>query len=181
MGVWLGESRHGGKRHENSRTEAMPTQSNVEAARSGRIAPRLAPLLLTTAILNCQPSTTADPSPAEFRAAVSGAEWTLRDLDGTPTPVGGGARAPTLQFEADTARVEGFAGCNRWFGTYTVDGRALRFGSIGMTRMACTEGMQLEQQFAAALEATRRYELSGAQLTLVGESGPVARFDRRTP
>lgn len=142
---------------------------------------RLAVVLVALAIQSCQPSPTPDPSPAEFRAAATGGEWILRELDDAPAPVGAGGRAPTLQFEADTARAAGFAGCNRWFGTYTVEGRSLRFGAVGMTRMACSDGMALEQRFAAALEATRRYELSGAQLTLFGESGPVARFDRRAP
>ncbi len=137
----------------------------------------VAPTLLAT-VVACQPSPMADPSPAEFRAAVSGVEWTLRELNGSPAPLGAGARAATLQFEADTARAAGFAGCNRWFGSYTLEGRALRFGAVGMTRMACSEGMELEQQFAAALEATRRYELTGTQLTMLGESGPVARFER---
>lgn len=162
-------------------TETMPTHPTASGTVDRRLASRLAPLLLAVATASCQPSTTPDPSPAEFRAAVTGTEWTLRELDGSPAAVGAGGRAPTLQFEADTARVAGFAGCNRWFGSYTLDGRALRFGGIGMTRMACTEGMELEQRFAAALAATRRYELSGAQLTLLGEAGPVARFDRRAP
>ena len=75
----------------------------------------------------------------------------------------------------------GFAGCNSYFGTYTLDGTALRFGPIGMTRMACAEGMGLEQQLGAALEATRSYTLTGNDLTLLGTSGPAARFERRPP
>lgn len=50
-----------------------------------------------------------------------------------------------------------------------------------MTRMACAEGMQLEQQLSAALDATRSYTLNANQLTLVGSEGPVMRFERRTP
>lgn len=119
--------------------------------------------------------------PVDFRAAAAGAEWELIELAGQPAPAGVGGRRATIRFEPDTARVAGFAGCNRYFGTYTVDGTALRFGAIGMTRMACAEGMGLEQQLGAALEATRSYTLNANQLTLMGSNGPAARFERRTP
>jgi heat shock protein HslJ len=119
--------------------------------------------------------------PADFRAATAGSEWELTELAGQPAPTGVGGRRATLRFEPDTARVAGFAGCNRYFGTYTVDGSALRFGAIGMTRMACAEGMGLEQQLGTALEATRSYTLNATQLTLLGSNGRVAQFERRTP
>src|SRR5688572_11404862 len=94
-------------------------------------------VLLLSGIASCQPASTPDPSPVEFRAAVSGTEWTLRELSGAQAPLGAGGRSATLQFDADTARIAGFAGCNRYFGSYTLEGRALRFGAVGMTRMAC--------------------------------------------
>jgi heat shock protein HslJ len=135
-------------------------------------------LPLVVGALGCRrPPTSAGP--ADFRAAAS--EWELKELAGQPAPTGVGGRRATLRFESDTARVAGFAGCNRYFGTYTVDGTALRFGAIGMTRMACAEGMGLEQQLGAALEATRSYTLNASQLTLLGSNGPVARFERRMP
>ena len=136
-------------------------------------------LLVAIAAAACQPSATPEPSAAEFRTAVAGAEWELRELNGVPAPLGTGGRRATIRFEADSARVAGFAGCNRYFGGYALDGMTIRFGAVGMTKMACAEGMTLEQQLSAALEATRRYELAGGRLTLLGESGSaVARFER---
>src|SRR5687768_2150376 len=117
-------------------------------------------------------------TPVAFRAAVAGSEWELHELHGAAAPLGAGGRRATIRFEADTARVAGFAGCNRYFGTYTLDGAALRFGAVGMTRMACAEGMALEQRLAAALEATRRYQLEERELTLFNDTGAVARFVR---
>jgi heat shock protein HslJ len=117
-------------------------------------------------------------SPVSFRAAVAGTEWELHELHGTSAPLGAGARRATIRFDADTARVAGFAGCNRYFGSYTLDGASLRFGAVGMTRMACAEGMALEQQLAAALEATRRYQLEERELTLFNDTRAVARFVR---
>jgi heat shock protein HslJ len=131
--------------------------------------------------IGCRQAPTPDLGPAAFRAVTAGVDWELRELAGQPAPTGAGGRRATLRFEADTARVAGFAGCNRYFGTYALDAKTIRFGPIGMTKMACTEGMSLEQQLGAALEATRSYELSSSQLTFLGTNGPVARFERRAP
>jgi heat shock protein HslJ len=149
------------------------------------------PLIVAAAACR-QPPTPAGA--ADFRAAAAGADWELRELAGQPAPTGAGGRRATIRFEPDTSRVAGFAGCNRYFGTYTLEGKTIRFGPIGMTRMACAEGMTLENQLATALEATRSYELvtfdetidrdrvgGEKRLTLIGSSGPVATFTRRVP
>ena len=150
-------------------------------------------LILIFAPVACrQPPTPAGPT--AFRTAVAGADWELIELTGQPAPTGAGGRRATIRFEPDTSRVAGFAGCNRYFGTYALEGKTIRFGPIGMTRMACAEGMTLENQLATALEATRSYDLATfdlsidrdkvgemKRLTLLGSSGPVAVFTRRVP
>jgi heat shock protein HslJ len=126
----------------------------------------------------CAPSPGSGLAPADFRAAVAGIDWELTEINGAPAPTGAGSRRATIRFDADTARVAGFSGCNRYFGNYTLDGTALRFGAVGMTKMACAEGMELERQLGTALEATRRYELKEGELTLFGDAGTVAKFVR---
>ena len=101
----------------------------------------------------------AQPLGGPASAALTGTDWELTELQGVAPAVGAGGRRATIRLDADASRVAGFAGCNRYFGTYTLDGATLRFGAIGMTRMACAEGMTLEQQLSAALDATRRYEV----------------------
>jgi heat shock protein HslJ len=61
----------------------------------------------------------------------------------------------TLTFEA--SRASGYTGCNRWFAPVAQDGEVLRFGDIGMTRMACQTPMQqaTERDFLDVLHATR--------------------------
>jgi len=135
-------------------------------------------LAIMTVTAACTRPQGSSLSPVSFRAAVAGTEWELHELRGAAAPLGAGARRATIRFDADTARVAGFAGCNRYFGSYTLDGAALRFGAVGMTRMACAEGMALEQQLGAALEATRRYQLDDRELTLFNDTGAVARFVR---
>lgn len=153
------------------------------ASRASRFTTHLRPVLATFAIVAlaaCPPPRATNSEP-EFRASVSGVEWELVELDGKTPPTGAGGRRATIRFDADTSRAGGFSGCNRFGGTYSISGDSLRFGPIAMTRMACTEGMELESALSAALQATQRYELSATQLKLFGQSGPVARFSRQIP
>jgi heat shock protein HslJ len=128
----------------------------------------------------CQPSRTAS-SDVAFRSSVAGVDWELMELNAKTASSGAGGRRATLRFDADSAHVAGFSGCNRFAGSYTLDGDSLRFGPLVMTRMACTQGMELERDLSAALEATRRYELSSTQLKLFGPSKAIARFSRQIP
>ena len=108
--------------------------------------------------------------------ALTGRDWMLMRLEGeevAPLPDG---RRPYLHFEAD--RVHGFAGCNRLTGGYRIEGRGLEFSRMAMTRMACAEGMDLEQRFGSALERVAGYELAGDRLVLSDGGGEsLAVFD----
>jgi heat shock protein HslJ len=133
---------------------------------------------LLAVVSACTPPQRSELSPAAFRTAVAGTDWELHQLNGGTAPIGAGGRRATIRFDADTTRVAGFAGCNRYFASYALDGEVVRFSQIGMTRMACAEGMELEQQLAKALEATRRYRIADHELELLDEAGSVARFVR---
>ncbi len=41
----------------------------------------------------------------------------------------------TLQFDSKTNKVSGFAGCNRFFGTYSTNDKSISFSELGATRM----------------------------------------------
>lgn len=92
-----------------------------------------------------------------------------------------GKRPPSISFAAD-GKVAGSGGCNRFFGSYTQDGRALSFSPLGSTRMACPPGiMKLEQDFFAMLRAVRAAEIEASELVLIDASGrELARLARRS-
>jgi putative lipoprotein len=106
---------------------------------------RLPGVLIAAAVIACT-------RPAQV-PAMAGTEWTLVELAGQPAPTGAGGRRATLRFGTDSARAAGFAGCNRYAGTYTVDGQTLHFGPLLMTKMACTEGNVAEIGHARFLYA----------------------------
>jgi copper homeostasis protein (lipoprotein) len=52
--------------------------------------------------------------------------------------------------------VSGSGGCNRFTGSYELNGERLTFGETAGTMMACIEGMETEKEFFAALKQVRR-------------------------
>jgi putative lipoprotein len=142
------------------------------------------------AAVGCQPraettdsATMAADTAMQPVAATSGlgdGEWALVALRGQPAPMGAGSRPATLRFDTDSNRVSGFSGCNRAAGGFTTNGDSLTFSPLAMTRMMCTEGMELERSYAEVVGATRTFRLTADTLELVDQAGTVsARFERR--
>lgn len=134
--------------------------------------------LLLFAATACRRSPAAPSAPPALALA---GDWTLADLGAQPAPPGSGGRRATLHFDVDSSRAGGFGGCNQLSAAYTTHGDSLTFGPAAMTRMACADGAELERRLADALAATRRFRVTGAELTLLGAAGPVARFTRSRP
>jgi putative lipoprotein len=91
----------------------------------------------------------------------------------------------TISFEPE-GRVAGSGGCNRYFGTVTIEGDAITFSKkLGSTMMACPPAlMDQERRFFDALAATRSYRFDdpGHKLVFLGENGaPLVRFSQVTP
>lgn len=116
------------------------------------------------------PKRAAEPRPA------SGV-WKLVELGGKPAPTGQEGKPAMLELREEGRRATGFAGCNRMAGTYEVRGDSLRFSPLILTRMACRNGMDLEQAYVDALQATRSYRSTATGLELSGEAGHLARFE----
>ena len=94
--------------------------------------------------------------------------WKLSTLNGKQALPDVGA---TLDF-AQGGRLSGNTGCNSFSGTYKASGSQLTLEPGAMTMMACAQPvMQQENEFIAALSATRAYTVKDGQLTLADGSG----------
>jgi len=109
------------------------------------------------------------------RAELLETEWRLVEMGGKPVRRGQGQ--PTLLLTTAESRASGFAGCNRMMGGYVLDGDGLSFSQTASTRMACAEGMDLEQAYLAAIDATTAHTLAGQVLELYAEDRLLARFE----
>jgi copper homeostasis protein (lipoprotein) len=76
-------------------------------------------------------------------------------------------------------RLQGFGGCNRMMGSYTVDRERILFGPIASTMMACVApAMENERALGAALAAVRAWRIEGETLELLDDQGALlARFE----
>ena len=69
-------------------------------------------------------------------------------------------------------RVAGTTGCNRYSGTYRIDGASVSFGPLAMTRMACVAPRDaVERAMTAALESTAGYAVIGNALEVTDAEG----------
>jgi len=95
--------------------------------------------------------------------------WLLGTVSGAP--VASGINADILFTDAEAG---GFAGCNRFTGTYTSDGTAsLTFGEFATTMKLCDDATNaFEQSYLAALATVAAYAISAdGGLTLSDASG----------
>jgi heat shock protein HslJ len=110
---------------------------------------------------------------------LEGTRWVLVRLGGVAVGPAADQREPFIALESKAQQVVGFAGCNRFFGAYTLTGDRLGFGNLANTLMACPD-MHIEDGLLKALGATARWRIGGAHLELLDATGRVqARFEAR--
>ena len=111
-------------------------------------------------------------------AELTNTYWKLVNLNETDVVmVEDQEREAFLQLRDDTKSVKGFAGCNTFTGSYTVDGNDLSFGPLAATRKACPAGMETETEFFQVLDGTTHFSVHEETLTLLNErKKPVARL-----
>lgn len=121
----------------------------------------------TTAPVTAVPMTTSQQQPITDR------DWSLATLGGDTNPLGNGNRPPTLRLDSSNSRASGFAGCNRFTGSYTLNADSLSFGPLAATKMACAQGNEVEVAYLQALSQVRGFTASDSLLTLHGDSAGV--------
>jgi heat shock protein HslJ len=111
-------------------------------------------------------------------AVIEGPAWQLMTLQGRDLiPRDGKERPVTVRFVS--GRIEGFSGCNRLMGSYTIDRDRVILGPLAGTMMACAPAaMALEGEVKRALSGTFRYVISDDRLTLSRAAGPKLVFQR---
>lgn len=79
--------------------------------------------------------------------------------------------AITITFTALDKMIKGNAGCNSYFGNYSLELYALSFSDIGATEMYCDESiMTLENAYMNALRDTGSYDIKNGLLTLYSKN-----------
>lgn len=112
---------------------------------------------------------------AELPLTLTSTEWQLRSYNNQR---GGlvstrNTGSITASFDAD-GKVNGSAGCNRYFASYQLEGEKLTLSAVGTTRKICPspEGvMKDEQGFLRSLSTTSAYRIHDRELRLLDDQG----------
>ncbi len=119
-------------------------------------------VILSLGLAACAMPTGPATWPAE------GTYWRLATLQGQAVPAPSGPREAHLVLQRSSGRAAGLGGCNRFTASYELQGASLRFKQAAATRMACMDGMDTEQAFMKALDATTAWRIEGDRLLLIG-------------
>ncbi|MEO8933638.1 MAG: META domain-containing protein [Xanthomarina sp.] len=73
----------------------------------------------------------------------------------------------TIMFDEKTNMISGFSGCNRFNGTYTIDGNSITLGPLATTRMHCQDNNnKMERQMFTALNNVNSIDIKNQELRL---------------
>jgi heat shock protein HslJ len=80
----------------------------------------------------------------------------------------------TITFNDSTKQVSGFSGCNKFFGSYTLENKILKFGNLASTKMFCDdEANQIETQFLKSLEKADSFSIKNEILQLISDNNII--------
>ena len=73
----------------------------------------------------------------------------------------------TIQFNSETKQVSGFSGCNRFFGSFTLDENILTLGPLASTKMMCRgKANTIEAKLLDQLSNVNSFSIKDHVLTL---------------
>ena len=138
----------------------------------------LAALLVVATAAGCGGDEDGDGDNVADASSIEGLPWVL--LSGVDV-AGWEEVAPSATF--GDGRVAGSTGCNRFTGSYTIDGDALELGQIASTQMACPPPADaVEREYVAALERVEAWNVEDDELVLHdGDHEELLRFAVATP
>ena len=107
---------------------------------------------------------------------LDGQFWRLSAVD--RGPLAGLAHARTVTLGFGEGRAFGYAGCNRYFSSYTLSGDRLDLGPAGSTMMYCEgEGSAVERAFLPLLEQPFMLLREGDRMRLTAPDGTRLEFE----
>lgn len=103
--------------------------------------------------------------------------WKLKTLNGNKifTPESG--KDIFIRFSSADKRVNGFAGCNNFFGTYKSDKNDIAIGPVASTEMYCEAMMKTEMEFFKSLSAAKKFKIKGNYLQLYDSVKTISKFE----
>ncbi|BCS90100.1 META domain-containing protein [Pseudodesulfovibrio sediminis] len=129
---------------------------------------KVCPALLVTVLLlaGCMGSGTA--TTVDIKTQLVDREWVAESILGDPVV---DMSHTSISF-TDKGAVQGSGGCNRFSGSYILNGDVLSFGPMSATMMACVPPLgDQEMRFFRALASPLKVKIENGLLYLVADDG----------
>lgn len=118
------------------------------------------PMLLIGLCIGCTATGTVTSEQLKYT------QWQLSKVDGLAIPA---SYTASMSF-IEALQVNGFAGCNKFFGEGELENSNISINKLGMTRKSCGANIdEFEQQFLQALREGAQLTIQGQQLVMQGE------------
>ncbi|XQF89490.1 META domain-containing protein [Pseudoalteromonas espejiana] len=118
------------------------------------------PMLLIGLCIGCTATGTVTSEQLKYT------QWQLSKVDGLAIPA---SYTASMSF-IEALQVNGFAGCNKFFGEGELEDSNISINKLGMTRKSCGANIdEFEQQFLQALREGAQLTMQGQQLVMQGE------------
>jgi copper homeostasis protein (lipoprotein) len=99
--------------------------------------------------------------------------WVPAVIAAVPVTLVPQQREPFIVLQSGDRRITGFSGCNQLSGSYHLAADELKILPAATTRMACAQGMDIEQRLLKALEATASWRIEGDRLDLLDKQREI--------
>lgn len=109
-------------------------------------------LVVLIAGFSCSPEKVVDKKQLE-------GYWVLQNFEGKPVVESFKGNIPTLEFDLETDLISGSAGCNRYFGGFSLEKNNFKAEKLGCTMMMCLEE-NAEKEFLDILSTDRGLTIS---------------------
>ncbi|MUU79825.1 META domain-containing protein [Winogradskyella endarachnes] len=125
--------------------------------------------MLLTTMSSCDSSKKAMENSKKMEDSLSGTYYIteVEDMDVSSNKI-------TITFDIATNKVTGFAGCNSFFGNYTLEKSTLTFQNIGASKKFCAgTASKTERQFLKALNSIDSFSISDNLISFSAENSVV--------
>lgn len=111
---------------------------------------------------------TTQPS-IQANEQITGHKWQLNAIMDKEISLENNNMLPFVVIQKD-AKLYGFDGCNRFFGSYKIDKNEIIFSSLASTKMFCHDTMKSAENFIKAIEKTKGYKIKDGHLNFFDEN-----------
>ena len=123
-------------------------------------------------LFSCSPKLSPDSNWAEGK-------WVLIELKEVPVQISGNfERNAHISFLPSTKNYQGFGGCNKISGAYTIGKSNIKFNAVN-TKLAACPDVPFETTFLSTLNEVDKYAINGDILTLNDGKKTVMKLQRK--